>query len=153
MWGLTIACLRAWEKTLFSKEKLIRFNTTEDNTLGKDFTIFVGFLSSVDVLVVEAVSSFFKSLRDNRVKAQSCLFVNGRISGHSAAWIDAIISPNFEIINYLKSVARVSLFSHFVSFCSSLPSRALNNAYIWRVNFPCKKLLINNALFSGKLSN
>ena len=72
-------------KIPFSKDKLIRFNTTEGNSLGKGFSFIVGILSSIDVLVVEAVSSFFKSLRDNSVKAQNCLFVNASISRHSAA--------------------------------------------------------------------
>ena len=47
----------------------MRFNTTESKSLGKNLTILVGILSSVDVVVVEALSSFLKSHRENSAGA------------------------------------------------------------------------------------
>ena len=91
MWGLIIVCLRAWGKIPFPKEKLMSFNNTEDNSLGKDIKIVFTLLTSVDVLVIEAVSSFLISIRDNKLKEHNCLFANGGKSGHSVAWIDAKI--------------------------------------------------------------
>ena len=87
------------------------FNNAEDNSFGKDIKIVFTLLTGVDVLVVEAVSSFLISPRDNKVKEHKCLFANGGKFGHSVTWIDAKILKKIEKMNLKRIENLIKTFS------------------------------------------